>query len=236
MGRWWTMRGGKRVRTAAGVRHELGICSLKGNSIFKGREILSSNFVPFPSSIWEPGVPPRGLVSAFNKGNVFLLSYPIAAYSICGIITILFRGDKAQIATSIIKPISVNVVNKYPSIIRSSTYHCVVDEIALESCIPIYMQIQTFTFVTLFPNIFIKLSISNEFVFVIVQRGFYPVAMVNSFSKDSFLSERRESHFAIRPAPIAPTGTFDSFDRVFIWHNGIIPRTTKFHNKESYYG
>ena len=22
MGRWWTMRGGKRVRTAAGVRHE----------------------------------------------------------------------------------------------------------------------------------------------------------------------------------------------------------------------
>lgn len=236
MGRFWVTINGKRKRTKAGIQHELGVIPFIDDSGFERGEIFSAYFYPLPPSIWEHSISPRRFVTTFDEGDVLFSRSAITTNRISGIITVLLGGNETQIAASVIKSIPVDMVYKHPSIIWSTADYCIMDKVTLKPCIAVYMKIQAFPHIMFFPNIFIEFSVPDKLVFIIVQRSFDPITMVNSFLKHTLSSYRGEKHLAMVSSPIVLASVFNSFKRVFIWHIGIIPRTIKFHKKEGFYG
>lgn len=230
-GRFWrTTSTGKRVRTAAGRRHSR-VCTLKSNRIFQSGEVFSESLFRRTSSIRESSISPGGFVSPLDETYIFFPRHSIATDGIPGVLRIALRGNESKVISSVVKPISVDMIYKNPSIIRFAN-DIIMHKIGFMSGVAIVAFIESFSLIKFFPNIYIYFGITNQFVFVVVQRSFDISLMDDSFFKNSISSYRWENNFASTVFTATVPVIFPSFVFVFVRHNSIVSRIKKFHNRK----
>lgn len=231
MGRLWrTTSSGRRVRTAEGRRHSR-VCTLKGDCVFQSREIFNKSFLRWGPPIGKPSILPWGFVSPFDETDIFFPRHPITTDKVSRVLSIAFGGNESKVLPSVVEPIPVNMVYKSPSIFRFAN-DVIMYEIRFAPSIPIVAFIKSFSFIEFFPNIYVYFSITNQFVFVVVQRGFDISLMNDSFFKYSVSSYRRENNLASMVFTTTVPFIFPSFGFVFVRHNSIVSRIKKFHNRK----
>ena len=237
MGRLWrTTSSGKRVRTAVGVRHELAVVVFESNSLFERRKIFGLFSFVGASAIWPSSISPRRGVSALDKADIFFARLPISAYCVFRVVRVAFWSHEPKIFSSVVKPISIYMVYKNPSGSRSPNY-IVMNKVRLKASIPIVALIKPLSFIKLFPNIDVYLCVTNQFIFIIMQRSFNIPIVNNSFTEYPLFCYRGQDDLAVRDSSLASSACLPCFNFVLIWHNWSIPRIKKFHNiKEVFYG
>lgn len=230
MGRLWVTEGGKRKRTEEGVRHGLWVIALKSNRFFESLKVVSLFRFIISSSLWVSDISPRGDFSAFDKSNILLPRAPIPTFRYSGISAISRRSNKSKVSSAVIEPISVDVVDKYPSISRLSD-DIVVNKIRFEPSVAIVREIKSLSFIELFPYVDVNFRIPNKFIFIIMQRRFNESIVDDGFIKNALSSNRRERDVAIISSTGQLSGVLPPFLNIFVRHTWIIPRIKKFHNE-----
>lgn len=223
MGRLWVTENGKRKRTAEGVAHELKweLSSIL-LGIFQCSKILGMTFPTV--ALFEPdGHPPRRSVPPFDVANSTHSTTPIASTECARIPDVLFRGDEAKIRSSVVKPVSVDVVNKYPPILGFPD-NSIMHKIRFIASISTVRKIEPFSFIETLPNIFIYLSKTYEFIFVVMEGRLHKRVVDDSLRKNPLSCNRGEDYRTTVSSPLGLSSLLSGYGFIFIWHIWSIPR------------
>lgn len=201
------------------------------SSFFDGFEVFS---VAFPTTpILEPNCDsPRRCFAPFDKAYSSHSAFAVSATKGFRIMAVFFWSDKAEILSSIIEPISIDMVNKSPTVFWFS-YNVIMDEVVAKSGIAVVAFIELRPDKLLLIDIFIKNGIAYQVVSHIIQRGFNDVSIEYSVIDDSIFIDGWQNCFApiFLPIIVKPTKTLGkvwpvaSFDSTF--HNYIILKSNK---------
>lgn len=220
---WYTDASGERKRTAKGVEHE---SKWKLFSIFLGifqcSKILG---VTFPTmALFEPdGHSPRSGFSPLHITNSSHSTTSITPTKCARIPNVLFRSNETKIDSSVVKLVSVDMVNKNPSVLGLPD-NPIVHEIGFMAGIPTIRKIKPLSFIPIFPYIYVYFRMANKFIFIIVERGIDIPIVHCRLRKYAFLGNWRKRHLTSIFPTIILSGVLCSFHGVFVWHRRIITR------------
>lgn len=211
-------RGTLRDYARESERELLSICS----SFFKGFKVLS---VTFPAaSLFEPdGDSPRGGFSPLDKANSTYPTFPVPTAKCFGVMTVFFWCDKTKILSSIIEPISVDVVDESPAVFWFP-YNVVMDKIVAKPGITIVAFVEFYTNELIFINIPIESCIAYQIMPHIIQRCFYYIPFKYGIVENPVIINWWQSCLApiFLPIIVEPTKTLGK-----VW--SIAPLDATFH-------
>lgn len=201
------------------------------SSLFDSFKIFS---VAFPAtSVLKPNCDsPRGCFASFNKTYPSHSAFAVPTTKCFRIVAVFFWRDKTKIFSSIVEPISIDMVNKSPTVFWLP-YDMIVDEVVAKSGIAVITPIKLYSNKLLLVNISIKNGIAYKIVSYIVQWDFNDVSIEYSVIDNSIFIDGWQGRFApvFLPIIMKPTKTFGKvwsvapFDSTF--HNYIISKNNK---------
>lgn len=199
--------------------------------LFQSFEIFSMAF-PATSFI-EPNSnsPWRGF-SAVNITNSTHAAFSVATTEGFGIMTVSLWGDKSEIRSAVVEPISVDMVYECPTVFRFP-YNMIMDKIIANPGITIVALIKFHSIELLLVDIFVKDSVSYKFMAQVIHGCFHGIIMDNSVCQNSVLIDRGELGFTTGLFPIVMQST-QSFGEMWAiapfyvaYHANIITKNNK---------
>lgn len=201
-------------------------------SFLKCSKVFNSRFSLIP--FFENGHLPGGF-PPFHKGDAPNTPSPVSTAESLGISAVLYRSDKTDVAGSIVKPISVDMVNECPSI-SWFAFDIIMDKIITKTSIPMVALIEFYPNKFTFIDVFVYLGVSYYLVFKIIKRHFNIRVVDDSIMDNNFGSYWRVFDHRIRKLSVSIPMIFSSLFDVFIGHKSILTRVIKFHKEEFLYG
>ena len=201
------------------------------SSFFDGFEVFS---VAFPTtSIFEPNCDfPRGRFTPFSKTYPSHSTFTVSTTKRLRVMAVLFWCYKAKILSPIIEPISIDMVNKSPTVFWFP-YNVIMDKVVTKSGIAVVAFIELCPDKLLLIDIFIKNSVAYQVMSHIIQGGFNDISIEYSVIDNSIFIDGWQNCFApiFLPIVVKPTKTLGkmwsvaSFDSTF--HNYIILKSNR---------
>lgn len=204
------------------------------SSLFQCFKILNMTFPTTP--LFKPYGDFPGLTTAtcvfFHKAYSTHPTRAIASSKIFRIVAILFWRDKTKIISSVVKPISIDVVYKSPTVFRFSN-NMVMNKIITKSGIAVVAFIKLYTDKFVFVKVFIDNRVPYEIMPHIIQRGFDYVAVNDCIRENSLFIYWHKSSLApgFFPIIVEPTEPLGEMRTIAPWnvayHTNIIPKNKK---------
>lgn len=200
-------------------------------SFFNSSKVFSMAFSA--TSILEPNCDsPRRCFTSFDKTYSSHRAFAVPTAKCFRIMAVFFWSDKTKVFSSIIEPISIDMVNKSPTVFWFP-YDMIMDKIASKSSIAVVAFIKLYPDKLFLINIFIKNGIAHKIMSHIIQWGFNDVPIEYSVIDNSIFIDGWQGCFTpvFLPIIVKPTKTFGkvwsvaSFDSTF--HNYIILKNNK---------
>lgn len=201
------------------------------SSLFNSSKIFS---VAFPAaSVLKPNCDsPWRCFASFNKAYPSHPAFAVPTTKCFRVMAVFFWRDKTKIFSSIVEPISIDMVNKSPTVFWFS-YDMIMDEVVAKSGIAVITLIKLYSDKLLLVNVFIKNGVTHKFMSHIVQWDFNDVSIEYSVIDNSIFIDGWQRRFTpvFLPIIVKLTKTFGkvwsaaSFDSTF--HNYIISKNNK---------
>ena len=154
-------------------------------SFFKSFEILGVAFST--ASFFEPdGNFPWGGFSFFYVAYSTHSAFPVSSSEYFRVATITFWSYESKVFFAIIKPISIYMVYKSPTVFWLP-YNIVMHEVIAKPSVSVITFIKLNAKKLFIIDIFIKNGVSNKLMFYVIQWGFYYIVIHNSIMYDSFI-------------------------------------------------
>lgn len=201
-------------------------------SFFNSPKVFS---MAFPTtSVIEPNCDsPWRCFAPFDKTYSSHSTFAVPTTKCFRIMAVFFWRDKTKILSSIIEPISIDMVNKSPTVFWFS-YNVVMDKIAPKSSIAIVASVHFYPLKFRLPNVAVYFSKCHKLMAVVIKRSFNIFFMDNSIRNNAFSIDWHERNIGTTLFSIIFYGVFSTLGGVFVCHRSIIPRVIKFHKEEVY--
>ncbi len=175
---------------------------------------------------------PWGCFSSFNETNPTHLSFSVSAAKGFRVMTIFFWRYKTQVVFAIVQPISIDMVNKCPTICRFSD-NVVMQEVFTKPCVSVIAFVKLCAYKFVFVYISINNCVSYKIVSPVIQWCFNYISIDNSVMNDSLFVNGHKSSFTSGPFPIVMKLT-EAFSETwavtpwnFAYHANIISKNNK---------
>lgn len=200
-------------------------------------EIFRMAFSSVPLVEPNSNFPWRSFAS-FNEANATHLAPTVSTAESLRVMTIFFWGDKAQVSPTVIESISIDMINKCPTI-RGFANDVVMDKIFFKSSVSVVTFIEFYPHELFVIDIFVENRVPYEIMSHIVHRGLDYISINNGISEDSLSIDWHERGLATGFLPIIMKAaqSFSEMRAVTSWdiayHTNIITKNNKISNIRS---